>query len=165
MKSLDHTHAWPIGPIETAWRGMPEMDFLIAELDRLQARIDHDLDPCGHGRGKAQIICRRHAIDDHACVVAPGDGAIVGNRGPPPRETVQTRPVVKPAINAVEVAALGESLQRLIGRGATAEIGKIGGRPDILGCFENPLKDSLPQILVLGAIDRVRNMPHISDAQ
>ena len=83
VQRLNNAHGGTVCPIEAAGRGILEMDLLIAEFDRLQPRVDEDLDAGRHGRGEAEIVGGGHAVDDRAGLVAArygaDDGAIIGN--------------------------------------------------------------------------------------
>ncbi len=56
MQGLDNPHGGAIGPVEAARRCVLEVDLLIAELDRLQARIDEHFDARRNGRGEARSL-------------------------------------------------------------------------------------------------------------
>lgn len=104
------------------------MDFLAAEFDRLQSRIDQHLDPRGYGRGKTKIVGGRHAIDDGARVVAacygPDHGAIIRHGGAA-GQSIGPRAVIKDRGQSGEALERSQSLQGLVHRGARAEIGKV----------------------------------------
>ena len=58
------------------------MDLLVAELDRLEERIDQHLNTCRRGGGESEIVGGGYAVDDGPRLVAAGDraddGSVVG---------------------------------------------------------------------------------------
>jgi hypothetical protein len=72
MQGLHDPHARSAGPIEPAGRRRFESDFLIAELDRLQTRIDENFHFGGDGGCQPKIVGGRHAVDDKAHLVSTG---------------------------------------------------------------------------------------------
>ena len=107
MQGLDNTHRWPTGPIETAGRCQLEVDLLIAELDRLQTRVDQHLDARRHGGGEAEIVGGSHAVHDGAGLIAAGHGAddspIIGY-GCTTGQAACAGPVVETPVDATELS-------------------------------------------------------------
>ncbi|WP_292860936.1 hypothetical protein [Mesorhizobium sp.] len=56
------------------------MDFLAAKLDRLQSRVDQHFNHRVCGGREAKVVGGRHAVDDHARVIAAGHGTDDGHR-------------------------------------------------------------------------------------
>ena len=115
------------------------MDLLVAELDRLQTCVDQDVDTCWHSGGKAEIVSGGHPVDDGTRLVAAGDsandGAIVrfGRAG---GQLILARLIIEASVDAAQAARGDETLQCLVDRSATAEIGEIARCPDLIrtGC-------------------------------
>jgi hypothetical protein len=73
VERLDDPHGGPACPIQSTWRGSLKTDLLTTKCDRAQPRIRQDRDPRGDGRGQAQIIGGREAVDDDARLISPRD--------------------------------------------------------------------------------------------
>jgi len=166
VQRLDDAHGGPVGPIEAAGRSELEVDLLAAELDRLQPCIDQDLDACRDGGREAEIVGGRHAIDERTRLVATSnssdDSTIVGYGGAA-GQLVLAWSVVEATVNAAQLAGGGEALEGLIDGGAAAEIGKIAGRPDLIGIRRDPGEQPGTEVGILRQSCHVRNMTHISD--
>ena len=121
--------------MEATGRRELEMDFLAAELDRLQSRVDQHFDACRNCGGETEVIGGGHAVDDGTNLVAagdgPDDGAIVGY-GRAPGQPAPAGPIVQAPVDASQLARGGEALQGLVDGGAAAKVGKIAGRPDLV---------------------------------
>ena len=113
----------------------PEADFLAAEPDRAEAGIGEDLDARGYGGGKPEIVGSGHAINDVAGVVTTGNGgdhlAVVGHRRSAGQAADRWQ-MIEAALDAAQLACMRETLKGLIDGVTMAEIGEIGGRPDLL---------------------------------
>ncbi len=115
------------------------MDLLVAELDRLQTRVNQDFDTCRHSGGEAEIVSGGHAVDDGTRLAATGDsaddGAIVGY-GRAGVQLALARLIIEASVDAAQATRSDETLQCLVARGTAAEIGEIAGRPDLVrtGC-------------------------------
>ena len=143
MQSLNHPHGGTTGPIEAAGRGQLKVDLLIAELDRLQASIDEDLDARRHGGGEAQVVGGGHSVHHDAGLVAACDGADDGTiirYGCAAGQAASTRPVVEAAVDATKLPGGDEALQGLIHRSATAEVGKVARRPNVVRVGGDPVE-------------------------
>ena len=141
VERLNDPHGRPSGPIEAAGRGEPEMNFLAAEPDRLQPRIDQNLDARRHGGGESEFVGGGHAVDDGARLIAAGDGtddgAVVGY-GLATGQIVLARPIVEASIDASQLAGVGKALQSLVDGGAGAEVGKIACKAIFRRSFTSP---------------------------
>jgi hypothetical protein len=117
------------------------MNFLLAELDRLQACINQHLDARGHGGGEAEIVGGGHAVHHGARLVAAGDGAddgaLIGHGGAA-SQLILAGLIVETAVDPTQIACGGEALQGLVDCGAAAKVGKIAGRPDLVRAGGDP---------------------------
>ena len=133
MQGLDHTHAWPAGPVEPAGRGGSEIDLEVAERDGLQPGIGMHYDAGRYGIGETNIVGSGRAIDQDTGLVPASqcmdDGVWIGVCKLA-RKMVDFGLVIEAAGNPANVAIAGQSMEHLVDGVARAQVEKVLRRPD-----------------------------------
>ena len=134
IQCLDDPHCRSSSPVKAARCRELELDHQLVELDGATPSVSVDGDASGYGIHQAEVIGCRHAVHQHAQLIASGNGIhddSVVWRSRPLRQSVDGWVVIQAPVHATQVARLHHALQGFIDGIAGAELREISRRPDV----------------------------------
>ena len=134
IERLDKPHGRTASPVESAGRGVLEVESQLTECYRPQAPIGQHCDPGRNGVGEAKVIGGGDAVDYYPDIAFPGqcvDHVARIGMGRLASETVGLRGVVEAAGDPPKVLRRNQTVEGLIDGGTRPKVGKVVRGPDV----------------------------------